>query len=1241
MATIASLVAHLEMNTVRFEQGLTNATSVAETAMKRIEGAAGLAKLALGGLAGALSIGGIIGFVKSTIEATASLKDMAENTNATVEQMSALAKIAKRSGQDMEPVVAGLQKLERQMVAAASGSKEAQQNFATFGISAQEVKAKLNDPAAMMLLLAQRADEFNRSAIKTDAMMALMGKGGANLGKYMGELAQQTELVGNRTTEQADRAEKFELALRRLSEGVDKVAKGLVIDMLPALEKLIPLMKVAAELAALWFGAFVVGPKIIAAVTAAWAVLIGLVQTSVLYFGAATTALEAMNASLYGTSILAMTTGSALATLTVIASGLFAAFAGLKIGEYLVENFAVAKQAGILLVQNLMEAWEHLKFGFRAAVEGMQTLWGGFIESIGKGLAKIPGMEGSGNILQSLGQAQKGTTMAALAAERDAAIAADKAIFVDMLAETMDGLGKVSLAAGKARHDLSMPPNTEGLAKYNQELAALVNRLENNGEGVSAKFWKELDMLNKAFASKDPERYAKLVAELIKTTDYGKAAFQKLTEAARAHNAAMDEAFNAEEKERLAVENGIKAFREKAESIEFETSLIGLSSAEREKAIVLHELEAKKVTMTAEAYAELSERVQGQIVRIQAANANRAAIEDALTQQVDMWKSIEGVAHQTWNSIADGSKNLWQRVKDSAKNIFFDWLYQMTAKKWLIQAMVGVSGTGAAAQAFGQSAVNAATSGGSSLVGSAVGNMASSAATYAFGSTVSGAGVGSIAAGSTYGTGFLSQQSLMLAAQETTGAASTVLAGAADIAAAIPYIGWVVAAIAVIAAFAGKGGGPKMEGNTNWLTGAEPTRLGHNFADIPGAGFTGSSADAQLQPLGEALAKSVYSTIAMLGGTGAGLKIGLGYNTDPAGTAPDNISGYVGDSAGGFSYLHTYDADRGSYATQLQTETKRVILAAIAASDVDDAYRNVVKSINLMTASAEQLDQAMKNIVALEPIVAATERLAAIAPDLANSIDLLGTRSGEEIAAYSNIIGYALADPVADAAKIIEAQGRSAYDTWIAQGEAMRTMAAGLDGSLGTAQQLATLTQSRYQTELALAQQIASALASTTAMFADTRESIMMSVLDNQGKYARLVEQSAALEDQLLAAIDPAKIEALAKQLNGMTTQAWGLLDDGQKKNAEASYLAWIDRLNTEVTDRLNAVQADLGKDHNAAQSDTVSAAIIAGMNQVLPTWVQAANTALLAAQTPVRIDNHVTVDVNAAPGLEASTRDG
>ena len=46
MATIGSLVAMLELNSVRFEQGLNNATSMAESAMKRVEGAANLAKAA-------------------------------------------------------------------------------------------------------------------------------------------------------------------------------------------------------------------------------------------------------------------------------------------------------------------------------------------------------------------------------------------------------------------------------------------------------------------------------------------------------------------------------------------------------------------------------------------------------------------------------------------------------------------------------------------------------------------------------------------------------------------------------------------------------------------------------------------------------------------------------------------------------------------------------------------------------------------------------------------------------------------------------------------------------------------------------------------------------------------------------------------------------------------------------------------------------------------------------------------
>jgi tape measure domain-containing protein len=115
-------------------------------------------------------------------------------------------------------------------------------------------------------------------------------------------------------------------------------------------------------------------------------------------------------------------------------------------------------------------------------------------------------------------------------------------------------------------------------------------------------------------------------------------------------------------------------------------------------------------------------------------------------------------------------------------------------------------------------------------------------------------------------------------------------------------------------------------------------------------------------------AAGVTSLIAGLGGNAGGLSFGLGYNTDPNGDAPDNISGAVADASGKEIYRHTYDAGRGSYQTELATEMKRMLLAAVSASDVPQVFRDLAGSMDLATASAADLDQAMVKLEELRQV---------------------------------------------------------------------------------------------------------------------------------------------------------------------------------------------------------------------------------------------------------------------------------
>lgn len=132
---------------------------------------------------------------------------------------------------------------------------------------------------------------------------------------------------------------------------------------------------------------------------------------------------------------------------------------------------------------------------------------------------------------------------------------------------------------------------------------------------------------------------------------------------------------------------------------------------------------------------------------IEAKKRSAAALSDleGLQKQKDLWADIEKTAHDTFVSIADGGKDAAQRLKDTFKNVFFDWLYQMTLKKWIINlsGTASLSATGGAA---------ASSAGGSS--GGGIGSSLGSVVTNSLGSYFGAGGLsGALTAGAGWMTG--------------------------------------------------------------------------------------------------------------------------------------------------------------------------------------------------------------------------------------------------------------------------------------------------------------------------------------------------------------------------------------------------------------------------------------------------------------------------------------------------------
>lgn len=192
--------------------------------------------------------------------------------------------------------------------------------------------------------------------------------------------------------------------------------------------------------------------------------------------------------------------------------------------------------------------------------------------------------------------------------------------------------------------------------------------------------------------------------------------------------------------------------------------------------------------------------------------AQKKASEEAAAAQKEFWKSIDDTAHSTFVSILNGSKDTATRLKDTFKNIFFDWLYQMTIKKWIIN--IGTSNTGiidgiVSAFSSGSSGGAATSSGGSGLggilgsasnlfsIGKTIYSGFSTGLVSSLGSSISslGASLGSEAVAA-FGAGMSGGALGATTASAASGYAGTAAASAgAGAAGAIPVIGWIITAM--------------------------------------------------------------------------------------------------------------------------------------------------------------------------------------------------------------------------------------------------------------------------------------------------------------------------------------------------------------------------------------------------------------------------------------------------------------
>jgi hypothetical protein len=223
------------------------------------------------------------------------------------------------------------------------------------------------------------------------------------------------------------------------------------------------------------------------------------------------------------------------------------------------------------------------------------------------------------------------------------------------------------------------------------------------------------------------------------------------------------------------------------------------------------------------------------LIALKERSVKAVAAREQMQETQKFWTDVEKTAHDTFVSIADGGKNAFTRLKESAKNIFFEWLYQMTLKKWVINVGASLDGSSAVAALAGggnggllgaAGSADGLMSGVSSLYGAITGGatLAGGLGTGFLGSLAGGLNGAGAGAGLTSALGVQIGNSIAgVVGPSVAGAIST---GLGAVATALP---WVAGAAAIYTI--GKkafGMGPKEYADNSTLNGTI------------GAGFSGS-----------------------------------------------------------------------------------------------------------------------------------------------------------------------------------------------------------------------------------------------------------------------------------------------------------------------------------------------------------------------------------------------------------------
>lgn len=383
------------------------------------------------------------------------------------------------------------------------------------------------------------------------------------------------------------------------------------------------------------------------------------------------------------------------------------------------------------------------------------------------------------------------------------------------------------------------------------------------------------------------------------------------------------------------------------EDLQLETKMMSMTNLERKKEVALRDLARQGITAESQGYVGLVSRL------MEAIDAEEAQYQkmEQIRKQAEIWDELGDAAGRFFSDVLTvGGKAAVDNLRRWMKQLLAD-MIGIFAKKWILSLGASMSGSASLTQA-------AANAGGNSLLGNAM-SWAGNAGASALGFS----GLGTFAEFFGAASGSIPTAAIGAEAVAAGVGTNTLAANAGAWMSGLGATGWgliIVAAVAVLAKFLDKHGGPKMEGQFTGRFDASGNLIGEGGRSF---NIIGTEADAAAKKFVEQFGKGINSAITSLGGKGGAFDFGVGIVKDPRGDAPTFIDTILKDAAGNILFQQ-HNANVGRSDEELQAElnlqSQRALLAAVQASELPKRIAGIFDGLDPNTATLEEIAAAFQ-----------------------------------------------------------------------------------------------------------------------------------------------------------------------------------------------------------------------------------------------------------------------------------------